>query len=204
MVDQAKAALKAEKALQRQSDKALKKQTKSVQVSYQVGLEDLALSGQYTLTSATEGLKLENLLMRKSKAKTITIPWSNLVGVEAGTESELQSRVTVSRILLTGIFAFGMKKEKRQDFYVSIETKDSVGLFSLLNLNSSNSVSSSKTKVFAAACNSKIRTANSMDKAQVERPPSDLGEIEKLGDLLSKGLINQKEFEKKKKRILGI
>ena len=171
---------------------------------YQVGLEKLELSGQYTITTALEGLELENLLMRKSKAKMITIPWSEIVAVEAGTESDLQSRVTVSRILLTGIFAFGMKKEKRQDFYVSIETKDSVGLFSLLNLNSANRVSESKTKVFAAACNARIRSANPSGSAKVEDSSSALGDIEKLGDLLTKGLINQKEFDKKKKKLLDL
>jgi hypothetical protein len=63
-----------------------------------------------------------------------------------------------------------------------------------------------QTRVFTVACNSKIKAANPNRKPVSEIPKSngEFTDIEKLGDLLSKGLITQEEFDKKKKQILGL
>jgi hypothetical protein len=135
----------------------------------------------------------------------IVIPWADLIEVEAGSEADLRSRVTVSRLLLTGIFAFGLKKERKKGFFISIANPSSLGLFEVNTSGSNNRANEKKARVFAAACNARIRSANPAGIAKAEASSStNYDEIEKLGELLNKGLLTQKEFDAKKKQILGL
>lgn len=177
------------------------KQTKSLLAKYEVGLEHLSLSGSYNLSSVQTGLQLK----RTFGKDVIVIPWTDLIEVEAGSEADLRSRVTVSRLLLTGIFAFGLKKERKKGFFISIATPNSLGLFEVNTSGSNNRANEKKARVFAAACNARIRAANPAGIAKAEASSSNnYDEIEKLGDLLGKGLLTQKEFDAKKKQILGL
>lgn len=177
------------------------KQTKSLLVKYEVGLEHLNLSGSYNISSAQAGLQLK----RTFGKDIVLIPWSDLIEVEAGSEADLRSRVTVSRLLLTGIFAFGLKKERKKGFFISIATPNSLGLFQVNTSGSNNRANEKKARVFAAACNSRIRSANPQGIAKAEASSaSNYDEIEKLGELLNKGLLTQEEFDAKKKKILGL
>lgn len=176
-------------------------QTKSVLAKYEVGLESFGLKGTYNISSAQDGL-----MLKKSAGKeTLTIPWSDLLEVEAGSEADLRNRVTLSRFLLVGVFALGVKKEKKKNFYISIATPNSVGLFELNTSGSNNRDNEKKARVFAAACNARIKQINPDVKTKIDPVQmTQFEEIEKLGELLEKGLLTQSEFEKKKKSILGI
>ena len=177
------------------------KQTKSLLAKYEVGLEHLNLSGSYNLSSVQAGLQLK----RTFGKDVIIIPWTELIEVEAGSEADLRSRVTVSRLLLTGIFAFGLKKERKKGFFISIATPSSLGLFEVNTSGNNNRANEKKARVFAAACNARIRSANPAGIAKAEASSStNYDEIEKLGELLNKGLLTQKEFDAKKKQILGL
>lgn len=176
-------------------------QTKSVLAKYEVGLESYGLNGSYNLSSAQNGL-----MLKPSRGKeAVTIPWTDLLEVEAGSEADLRNRVTLSRFLLVGVFALGVKKEKKKNFYVSIATQNSVGLFELNTSGSNNRDNEKKARVFAAACNARIKQVNPNAKANIDPVQmTQFQEIEKLGELLEKGLLTQAEFDKKKKSILGI
>jgi hypothetical protein len=177
------------------------KQTKSLLAKYEVGLEHLNLSGSYNLSSVQSGLQLKRTFGKEA----ILIPWVDLIEVEAGSEADLRSRVTVSRLLLTGIFAFGLKKERKKGFFISIATPSSLGLFEVNTSGSNNRANEKKARIFAAACNARIRSANPAGIAKAEASSStNYDEIEKLGELLNKGLLTQKEFDAKKTQILGL
>lgn len=177
-------------------------QTKSLMAKYQVGLEQFSLNGHYTISSAQDGLSLTKSL---KKGELTIIPWKDLIEVEAGSESDLRSRVTASRLLLTGVFAFGLKKERKKDFYISIATPSSVGLFALNTSGKDNRANEKTATIFAAACNARIRSANPVGVAKAESAfNSSYSEIEKLGELLEKSLLTQDEFNSKKKQILGL
>ena len=177
------------------------KQTKSVLAKYEVGLEHLNLTGSYNLSSSQSGL----VLKKSMKKDFITIPWEELLEVEAGSEADLRNRVTLSRLMLTGIFAFGLKKERKKGFYVTISTLTSLGLFELNTSGKNNRANEKLALVFASACNARIRSANPDRSIEVPmESPDKYKEIEKLGELLAKGLITQEEFGKKKAQILGI
>jgi hypothetical protein len=175
-------------------------QTKTVSAKYEVGLEKYMLNGTYQISSAKDGLTLTAARGKNS----VSIPWSELIEVEAGSEADLRSRVTLSRVLLIGVFAIGAKKEKKKSFYLSIATENSVGLFEL-SAGGNNRDNEKKARVFAAACNARIKQVNPNAKAVVDpKTASNYDEIEKLGSLLEKGLLTQAEFDKKKKQILGL
>ena len=177
------------------------KQTKSLLAKYEVGLEHLNLSGSYNLASAQGGLQLK----RTFGKEVILIPWTDLIEIEAGSEADLRSRVTVSRLLLTGIFAFGLKKERKKGFFISVATPSSLGLFEVNTSGSNNRANEKKARLFAGACNARIRSANPAGIFKAEASSvTNYEEIEKLGELLSKGLLTQKEFEAKKKQLLGL
>lgn len=176
-------------------------QIKSVSAKYEVGLEKYVLHGNYTISSAKNGLSLKSALAKSE----ILIPYSELIEVEAGSEDELRSRVTVSRVLLTGIFALGLKKEKKKKFYISIATANSMGLFVLNNAGANNRENESKASIFAAACNARIRQDNPQLKSSSTIASKDTyTDLEKLAELHERGVITQKEFEAKKKKILDI
>lgn len=177
------------------------KQVKSLAVKYDVGLEEYNLRGSYSLFTTELGLEI-NKTFGKDK---ILIPWAEITEVEAGSEADLRSRLTVSRVLLTGIFALGLKKERKKGFYVSVATQNSIGLFEINTSLRDNRANEKKARVFAAACNAKVRSSNPKQTSSNKlSPSSNLDDIDKLGDLLTKGLITREEFSKKKKQILDI
>lgn len=125
----------------------------SVVVKYKAGLEDLGLFGKYSLFASGSGLVFEQTGRRTE------IPWADIESVDAGTEDELRSRLTLTRVALIGVWALAAKKEKKQNFYVTITCKNSIGLFDLVSSGNNQKVLS-LAKAFSVTCNSRIRAAN--------------------------------------------
>jgi hypothetical protein len=122
----------------------------AVVVKYQAGLESFGLRGNYGLL-ATPG----SLLLTQG-GRRIEIPWSDVEAVDAGSEGELRSRLTLTRVAMFGVFALGAKKEQKQDFFVTITTKDSMGMFALVS-NQKNNKTMMEAKMFSVNCTAKIR-----------------------------------------------
>ena len=183
-------------------DKVLAKQgIRGLEVKYLSGFDSYELNGSYTIWAKREGLELNKTF---GKVK-ILIPWTELTQVEAGSEADLRNRITASRLLLTGVFAFGLKKERKKGFYISILTYSSLGLFEVNTAMRDNRENEKRAKIFTATCNERIISASSGNKKKSTIVPSDsYEEIEKLGELLEKKLITKSEFERKKKQILGL
>ena len=55
-------------------------------------------------------------------------PWSNVRAVEVDGPDEVQKRVTATRLLATGLFAFAFKKAKRLA-YLTVTTADGEAIF---------------------------------------------------------------------------
>ena len=183
-------------------DKVLAKQgIRGIEVKYLSGFDSYTLSGAYTIWAKPEGLELDKTFGKEK----MLIAWNELTQVEAGSEADLRNRVTASRLLLTGVFAFGFKKERKKSFYISVVTNSSHGLFELNTALRDNRENEKRAKVFSATCNEKIMSSSpKKNKKSIEVEQSFYEEIEKLGELLEKKLITKSEFEKKKKQILGL
>jgi len=176
------------------------KQTKSILANYEVGLPNYSFNGSYTISSAQAGLTFKKTFGKDQ----IVIPWEDLLEVEAGSEADLRNRVTVTRLMLVGVFAFGLKKEKKKGFYVSIATKNDLGLFNVNTSGKNNRENEKIARNFAISCNARIRQVNPEGtKTAIANSESKYSEIEKLGELLEKGLITQAEFESQKAKLLN-
>lgn len=172
----------------------------SIHATYLAGLEKHGLSGTYLFSARDDGLRLTK------GGEDIVFAWKDLVEVEAGSEDELRKRVTVSRVMLLGVFALALQKERPKDFYVYVATEDSLGLFEVKINGKRNRVLEKQTRVLTVACNSRIMAAHPGDRKQKVMPsePDAFERIEKLGDLLSRGLITQSEFDREKSEILRL
>jgi Short C-terminal domain len=180
-----------------QGKATLKKLKTLVIANHLAGFEDYGISGSCSLYAGESGLEI----IGGNKQKTV-IAWTEIQEVDAGSEEDLRKRVTVSRVLLTGIFALALKKEKKKNFYITVSTREAVGLFAINTVGKDNRASEQKAQIFATSCSSRIRAAGGGVQVQEESSPDILSQIEKLGDLLSKGLITQEDFDKSKNDLL--
>lgn len=58
----------------------------------------------------------------------LTVPWSDVAGLEVEGPEQVERRVTVTRLLATGIFAFALKK-KQKVAYLTVTTPDGEAIF---------------------------------------------------------------------------
>jgi hypothetical protein len=179
-------------------DSALARLKTMLIVSYLAGLEDYQIQRAGSVMIVPEGIAF---MISKKEQKLI--PWEKIEHVEAGSEEQLRSRVTLSRVLLTGVFALALKKEKKQKFYLSIETIDGVGLWNINASGKNNRVMQEKALTFASKCNSQVKAKSKNLISDVPQESDDVFvQIEKLSELLKKNIITKADFEAKKSELL--
>lgn len=132
---------------------------------------------------------------------TVKIPYENIIDVQLQTEEQVSKDVTLTRLLLIGVFAFGAKKTtKTTNYCLVIEySKDGIqtkGVFSGEKCN----------KMYSEIITQKQRASS---KSPQKSDASVAGidptvEISKYKQLLDDGAITQDEYEAKKKQLLGL
>lgn len=168
-------------------------------IDHMAGLEN------HNLQQAKSAMVIpEGIVFTVSKTQKILLTWDKVLRVEAGSEEQLRSRVTLSRVLLVGVFALALKKERKQKFFLTIETTDGVGLWSINTIGKDNRQAQAKAMTFATKCNSHAKAIASTESVAISAPENadPLHQIDKLADLLSKGHITQEEFDIKKSELL--
>ncbi len=127
------------------------------------------------------------------KAKfTLTKTLVREVAVEG--KDEVHSRVTVTRLLVLGIFAFGARKKNEvKESYITIVLNDGREVVLQVNNIAPVQLKAKFSKVYAAYNQSKpLQQGSATD------------ELERLAALKSKGVITQAEFDAKKRQLLGL
>jgi hypothetical protein len=121
-----------------------------------------------------------------------------LSGVKASLEdgSDSQSRTTLTRLLATGVLAFGMKKRIGGEKYLVVEGPD----FSWMVEVAPKKVG--KAMVFVNNVNNAARQMTTSAPNGTGR--ESLSELEQLASLHDKGILTDEEFSAKKRQILGI
>jgi hypothetical protein len=188
------------KALEAQGgDSALARMKTMLVIDHLAGLDDYQLQRAGTVMIVPEGI-----VFGISKTEQKLVVWDKIEHVEAGSEEQLRSRVTLSRVLLTGVFALALKKERKQKFYLSIETVDGVGLWKINSSGKDNRAMQEKAISFASKCNSQVKAAGKKSAPNKSVTSDDvIVQIEKLSELMEKKIISKSEFEAKKKELLG-
>jgi hypothetical protein len=129
----------------------------------------------------------------------------SLSGVVARVESgsELQSRVTATRLLAFGVFAFAAKKKKGGEKYLTIEGPDFVWTAEVKR--DKKDINKAMNFVSQINSNAKLVTSQSIDTNEptADNNLSAADELKKFKELLDLGAITQEEFDTQKAKILG-
>lgn len=134
-------------------------------------------------------------------AKDISIDFSNINSINYDTLEQLEKRVTATRLLTLGIFAFAFKKKKKNiQKYLAIEFNDDAGIQQMVAFGGPEAAYLYQTvydAYYEYKKNSKVETSTTSTSDSYE-------ELKKLKELLDMGIITQEEFDIKKKQLLRL
>lgn len=141
----------------------------------------------------------EFTVLLNSKA-SFTIPTSDIVDVAVEGKDEVSRRVTVTRLVATGIFAFALKKKQEdKEAFVTIVLKDGQEVVFHVAKRAPMDVKVRLSKVIAHVKQNAPKAA----LASAAAPASVADELAKLAKLKASGVITQAEFDKKKSDLLA-
>jgi hypothetical protein len=123
------------------------------------------------------------------------------VEVTVDTAGQIDKRVTATRLILTGPFAFGLRKKKdSRELYLLIQADSGAsGLFEV------NPDKGKKAREFAAKVNARARSQRPASGAAVASTPTEpdvADQLRKLGELRDSGVLTEDEFNAKKAQLL--
>lgn len=128
------------------------------------------------------------------------LDWQRVRSLSVDGPDEVRRRVTATRILGMGIFAWSAKK-KEPESYLIIETADGEGIFTLRT-----SLYELRAKLAPAIAQLAARSQPSPNSAYsapaTAAEPDVLDQIQKLGQLHDAGVLTQEEFDAKKAALL--
>lgn len=136
---------------------------------------------------------------------TIKIPYTDIYDVQLQTEEQVSKDVTLTRLLLIGVLAFGAKKKTKTVNYCLVidYEKDGIrtkGVFSGESCN----------KIYGEITTWRQKALQKQGKQPEPTTPTadqsadPAAEIAKYKSLLDSGAITQDEYEAKKKQLLGL
>lgn len=127
------------------------------------------------------------------------IPLENIINVEYKNETDIEKDVTLTRLLVLGIFAFGAKKKKVEKHDYLIVTYNENGIENKIIFEPSHcSPSALVSEILKLRSN--IEIVNIRDKDNNEDITD---KIRKLSALKDEGILTEEEFNNKKKELLS-
>ena len=177
-------------------------------LSYCGGIPELKKPADLAVTCLPDSLYIPIGLF-----KSIKIPFSSITNVSLKTEEQVSKDVTLTRLLLIGVLAFGAKKTNKEVINYMVINYIDKGI-------ETNAIFSGKNvpKMYSELLEArqKYLLANppeptpmppipGLESAPVSSSTGDVySEIEKLHNLMGKGIITEDEFASKKKQLLKI
>lgn len=132
-----------------------------------------------------------------------TILNSQIKDVVIEGKDEVNRRVTVTRLLAVGIFAFALKKKnKDQEAYVTLELTDGQEVILFVDNKAPMALRAKLAKVIST-----VKRANVSSQSQTTQPATQSSvadELAKLASLKEQGILTEEEFVAKKKQLLGL
>ncbi len=123
--------------------------------------------------------------------------WSEISELEVEGPDSIQKRITASRLILTGVFAFAFKKKTGEAFlFISFKDERTPVIFKFPKK------SEPELKAIFAPYRSKI--AGTVSSGSPISEIDSVAQLTKLGELFEKGLIDEAEFKASKAKILGL
>lgn len=130
-----------------------------------------------------------------------TIQNDTIANIAIEGKDEVNRRITVTRMLAVGLFAFAIKKKsKDREAFITLELSDGQEVIFFIDKKSPMELKTSLAKVISGA---KQRNVASKSATQQSAQLSVADELTKLAKLKEQGIITQDEFDKKKTELLG-
>ena len=142
-----------------------------------------------------------------------TIEFKDITGLHFETSEQISRRVTVTRLIALNVFAFALKKKQKDTTkYLTIDFNDN-GIENTVVIGGKNAqvahsklyeryAGYKKRQQMEEEKNSELIEDNSTSSTAVDTDPYE--ELKKLKELLDMGIINEEEFESKKKELLNL
>jgi len=131
-----------------------------------------------------------------------TIPNTQIRDIVVEGKDEVNRRVTVTRLLAVGIFAFALKKKsKDQEAYITLELSDGQEVILFVDNKAPMALRAKLAKVISA-----VKQANVSSQSQAVQPTTQRSvadELAKLASLKEQGVLTQAEFDAEKAKILN-
>lgn len=168
-------------------------------LTYCGGIPGVEKTGDMVVSCRPDGIRIDPGTFKKK----IEIPFENVGKISLQTQEQISKDVTLGRLLLVGVFAFGMKKKSRDvSNCLVIEYTDS-------GISTSAIFSGKNVPKFHASLLKVQQDYYKRNPKQESAPAAPsasdpYAEIEKLYDLLEKGVITQVDFGEKKRQLLGL
>jgi hypothetical protein len=135
-----------------------------------------------------------SILFLGSVPRKIEYNWKDFITFSIEGPEQLQKRVTVTRLLTIGIFAFAKKKKSGESFLFSEAIDGSILILKFINK------SEPEVKAFFAPYKNQLPSANSSTPVSSVDLAS---QIEKLADLHASGALTAEEFASMKAKLLS-
>ena len=132
------------------------------------------------------------------------IDFSSITGMHYETAGQISRRVTATRLLTLGVFAFAFKKKKKDsEKYLTVEfTNNNIECAVLF---AGKKTQDAYSKLYERYSNYKTRENVQIKSEETIKEKNDpYEELKKLKELLDMGIINEEEFESKKKELLNL
>lgn len=139
-------------------------------------------------------LEISEAGMAMDAFRKTLIPWSEVSSIDIEGPENLNTRVTATRLLTLGVFAFAAKKKTGETLVMFTFKSGEPKAVMFKNLNSGEI-----RTIFAP-----IMRLLSTEETAESPSSSPVQQIKEMAQLLEGGLLTQEEFESAKKKILGI
>lgn len=156
------------------------------------GVDGVALDGNLFINDV--GVLFKTIISNKS----IYIPLETIVSIEAKTDEEVSRDVTLGRLLMVGVFAFGMKKKKvtKSHFLIINWVEDEIETETVI-------VSAGATNEAKRLIQIGMRDMGVTSGKMVALVADIPEQIKKLSELLIQGILTSEEFQTKKSELLA-
>ena len=140
--------------------------------------------------------------------KSLNIPISNITDSSIKSEEHISKDVTLTRLLLVGVFAFGLKK-KRTDITSYLVIQFNEGgvpinvIFTGKDIANLNAGIIKARQQYNAATTEYAPATVAAGPISVNKQDDIYAQIEKLNDLKTKGILSEEEFQTKKQDLLA-
>lgn len=144
------------------------------------------------------GVKVKPVFGRASFVE----PWENISEIDVEGPEQIGSRITATRLLTTGVFAFALKKKDKSSAFILVR-----GTFGEFVFEAHKKAAGQLRGPIAAwkpLMRGRVQLPEVTSQSGGEGNDEDrLAQLEKLADLRDRGVLTDEEFANEKARIIG-